>query len=238
MQCVILAGGLGTRIKGRSGDLPKALIPVLGKPFIFYQLEWLARQNVRRIVVSIGHRGAAIAEAVGDGSQFGLAVAYCDEGENLRGTGGALRLAAERDLLDAGFFVVYGDSYLPVELGPLWRVSENGRVATMAVLHNKGRWDRSNVIFRDGELILYDKSKAGEAQREMEYIDYGVSVLPRDVIVKNFDRDEVADLSVLLNRLSLHGELKGHEVFERFYEIGSPQGLEEFELLIGAQLRS
>ena len=88
MQCVILAGGLGTRIKGRSGDLPKALIPVLDKPFIFYQLEWLARQKVQRIVVSIGYRGAAIARAIGDGSQFGLSVAYCDEGENLRGTGG------------------------------------------------------------------------------------------------------------------------------------------------------
>jgi NDP-sugar pyrophosphorylase family protein len=232
MQCVILAGGLGTRIRARSGDLPKSLIPVLGKPFVFYQLEWLASQDVRRVVLSVGYRGEAISQAVGDGSRFGVSVAYCDEGETLRGTGGALRLAAERNLLDAGFFVVYGDSYLPVELGPLWRVSENGRVATMAVLHNKGRWDRSNVIFRNGELVLYDKSKAGEAQDDMEYIDYGVSVLPRDVIVNNLDRDEVADLSVLLNRLSLHRELRGHEVFERFYEIGSPQGLEEFEAFV------
>jgi NDP-sugar pyrophosphorylase family protein len=238
MQCVILAGGLGTRIKGRSGDLPKALIPVLGKPFIFYQLEWLARQNVRDIVVSIGHRGAAIAEAVGDGSQFGVAVAYCDEGENLRGTGGALRLAADRDLLDAGFFVLYGDSYLPIELAPLWRTSESGRVPTMAVMQNSGRWDRSNVIFRDGQIVLYDKSGGGAAENTMDYIDYGVSVLSRDVTMQGFGANDVADLSTLLNRLSLQRQLRGHEVFERFYEIGSPQGLEEFESFVRAELKS
>ena len=232
MQCVILAGGLGTRIKGRSGDLPKALIPVLGKPFIVYQLEWLARQNVRRIVLSIGHRGAAIAQAVGDGSQFGLSVAYCDEGENLRGTGGGLRLAADCNLLDSGFFVLYGDSYLPIELAPLWHASESGRVPTMAILQNRGRWDRSNVVFRDGTLVLYDKSAGDGAENTMDDIDYGVSVLPRDVIVENFGADEVADLSTLLHRLSVDGKLRGHEVFERFYEIGSPQGLEEFEEFI------
>src|ERR1044072_1653700 len=101
MQCVILAGGLGTRIRARSGDLPKSLIPVRGKPFLFYQREWLARQNVGGVVLSVGYRGEAIADAVGDGSRFGLSVAYCDEGGTLRGTGGALRLAAERNLLEA-----------------------------------------------------------------------------------------------------------------------------------------
>ena len=236
MQCVILAGGLGTRIKGRSGDLPKALIPVLGKPFIVYQLEWLARQNVRRIVLSIGHRGAAIARAVGDGSQFGLSITYCDEGEDLRGTGGALRLAADRGLLDAGFFVLYGDSYLPIELAPLWHKSESGRVATMAIMRNRGRWDRSNVVYRDGKLLLYDKSAGDAAENNMEYIDYGVSVLRRGIIMENIGANDVSDLSTLLNRLSRDGRLRGHEVFERFYEIGSPQGLEEFEDHVRNQL--
>ena len=236
MQCVILAGGLGTRIKGRGGDLPKALIPVLGKPFIVYQLEWLARQNVRRILLSIGHRGAAIAQAMGDGSPFGVSITYCDEGENLRGTGGALRLAADRGLLDAGFFVLYGDSYLPIELAPLWHTSESGRVPTMAVMQNRSRWDRSNVVFRDGRVVLYDKSVVDTAKNTMDYIDYGVSVLPRNVITEGFSAGEVADLSTLLNRLSVDGKLKGHEIFERFYEIGSPQGLEEFEELVRNQL--
>ena len=177
MQCIILAGGKGTRIRERSGDLPKALIPVLGKPFIFYQLEWLARQAVTKVVLSLGYRGSMIKAAVGDGSRFGLSVAYADEGDALRGTGGALRLVADLGLLEPGFFVLYGDSFLPVDLAPMWRVSEEGRICTMAVLRNLGRWDKSNVVFKDGKIVLYDKFADESAAAAMEFIDYGISVL-------------------------------------------------------------
>ena len=138
MQCVILAGGMGTRIRERSGDMPKALIPVLGKPFIFYQLEWLACQAVTQVVLSIGYHGKLIQSAVGDGAQYGLSVAYADEGNALRGTGGALRFIADLELLESGFFVLYGDSFLPIDLAPMWRVSGEGRDCTMAVLRNRG----------------------------------------------------------------------------------------------------
>ncbi len=233
MQCVILAGGLGTRIKGRSGELPKALIPVLGKPFIFYQLEWLARQGVRQVVLSVGHRGAAITQAVGDGARFGVSVAYCDEGEALRGTGGALRLAADLNLLNPGFFVLYGDSYLPIELAPVWLTSDEGRVCTMTVMRNSGRWDRSNVVLRDGE-VLYDKFASGQAAMEMEHIDYGLTVLRRDVIVSEIAANEVMDMASLLHTLSVTKRLRAFEVFERFYEIGSPEGLDDFEAYVRA----
>jgi NDP-sugar pyrophosphorylase family protein len=171
MQCVVLAGGLGSRIRERSGDLPKALIPVLGKPFVFYQLEWLARQNIDRIVMSIGYRGDMIAKAVGDGSQYGLQISYTDEGDKLRGTGGALRYIADLALLDSSFFILYGDSYLPIELTPIWEASGRGRFCTMAVMHNKGRWDRSNVVFKDGKVLLYNKSANDPAAAGMHYIE-------------------------------------------------------------------
>jgi len=229
---VILAGGLGTRIRARSGDLPKALVPVLGKPFVFYQLEWLARQDVRRIVLSVGHRGDLIAEAIGDGSRFGLSVVCANEGDVLRGTGGALRFLAELRLLDPGFFVLYGDSYLPIELAPIWSTSEHGRVCTMAVMRNEGKWDKSNVLFRDGEIILYDKYAPNPAALGMDHIDYGVSVLTRNIICDAFAPRMVADLAPLFKRLSIEKKLKGHEVFERFYEIGSPSGLTDFECYV------
>jgi NDP-sugar pyrophosphorylase family protein len=229
MQCVILAGGLGTRMRERSGDLPKALIPVLGKPFIFYQLEWLAQQGIRDVVVSIGYHGKLVSEAVGDGARFGVAVAYADEEQHLRGTGGAVRLAADLGLLDPGFFLLYGDSYLPIDLPPVWRVSDHGRIPVMTVLRNEGRWDRSNVIFRDGTLILYDKSAADPAALGMDYIDYGLLVLTREAVQNGIAPGAIADLAGLLNRLSIKGSLKGCEVFQRFYEIGSPQGLDDFE---------
>jgi MurNAc alpha-1-phosphate uridylyltransferase len=229
MQCVILAGGLGTRIVERSGGLPKALIPVLGKPFLFYQLEWLARQNVRDVVLSVGYKSELIRAAVGNGSDFELSVAYADEGRELRGTGGALRYIAELGLLRESFFVMYGDSYLPVDLRPIWRTSEQGQVATMAVLRNEGRWDKSNVIFRNGTLLLYDKFASGPATLDMDYIDFGLSVLTQDAIIQGIASGSKTDLAHLFNRLSIEGRLRGHEVLQRFYEIGSPQGLDDFE---------
>jgi NDP-sugar pyrophosphorylase family protein len=228
VQCVILAGGLGTRIRERAGDLPKALIPVLGKPFVFYQLEWLARQAVRHVVLSVSYRGELIADAVGDGSQFGLSVVCANEGDAPRGTGGALRFIADMDLLDPGFFILYGDSYLPIDLAPVWNTSHGGSRCTMTVMRNRGKWDKSNVLFQDGELVLYDKFAADPAALGMQHIDYGLSVLTRDAIREAFAPQQTADLAPLLNRLSREKRLRGHEVFERFYEIGSPRGLDDF----------
>ncbi|MEA2872696.1 MAG: N-acetyl-alpha-D-muramate 1-phosphate uridylyltransferase [Hyphomicrobiales bacterium] len=232
MQCVILAGGLGTRIRGRSGDLPKALIPVVDKPFVAYQLEWLKRQGVRDVVLSVGYRGAMIADAIGDGARFGVSVVYSDEGEILRGTGGALRYAADQNLLDEAFFVLYGDSYLPIDFAPVWHTSENGRFCTMTVMRNRGRWDRSNVVVRDGKLVLYDKFASGPAAEGMEFIDYGLSVLRRDVVQDETTAGETCDLAHVLTRLSRAGKLRAHEIFERFYEAGSPEGLDDFEAYI------
>src|SRR5258708_2558900 len=208
MQCVILAGGLGTRIGGRSADLPKALIPVLGKPFIDYQLEWLARQGIQSVVLSVGHLGAMIASAVGDGARFGLSVAYSDEGDVLRGTGGALRYATDLGLLDKSFFVLYGDSYLPIELTPIWRTSAEAEVCTMTVLRNQGRWDRSNALVRPNGDLLYDKFVADPAAAGMDYIDYGLSILRRDVILENIASGIREDLAPVLNQLSLAGKLR------------------------------
>ena len=121
MQCLILAGGLGTRMRGIAGDLPKTLLPVLGRPFADHQLRWLAAAGVARIVYAIGHQGTAIREFVGDGGDWGLDVVYSDEGDAGLGTAGALRLAVDRGVMDEGFLVLYGDSYLPIDLAPVWR---------------------------------------------------------------------------------------------------------------------
>src|SRR5919197_6751225 len=95
LQCVILAGGLGTRMRPATEAIPKALVPVLGSPFADWQLRLLASRGVERVVYSVGYRGDMLRDHVGDGSCFGLQVAWVDEGDDLRGTGGALRLAPD-----------------------------------------------------------------------------------------------------------------------------------------------
>ena len=230
MQCVILAGGLGTRMRGRAGALPKALIPVLGRPFIAYQLEWLARQGVRRIVLSIGYRGDMIAAAVGDGSAFGVSVAYSNEDDALRGTGGAVRLAADLGLLEAGFFVLYGDSYLPLQYRPVAdSFHRSGKLGLMTVYHNQGKYDTSNVVYRDGQIVVYDKKAK---LPEMHHIDYGLSLFKASVF-DAYPASQVFDLAEVMGNLVKQHQLAGYEVPERFYEMGSPSGLKELEELLG-----
>jgi NDP-sugar pyrophosphorylase family protein len=238
LQCVVLAGGLGTRMRPLTEDLPKALVPVLGRPFADWQLALLAQQGVRRVVYCVGYRGDMLREHVGDGSSFGLSVDWSDEGEALMGTAGAIRLALDRGMLDEAFFVLYGDSYLPVSIPAVdeaWR--RCGRPALMTVLRNEGSWDQSNCVYENGRVLLYDKSRGADHRTDMRWIDYGLSVLTRSVLLDRVPPGTVSDLADLQRDLSASGELAGMEVHDRFYEAGSPEGLCDLETYLLAGQR-
>jgi NDP-sugar pyrophosphorylase family protein len=226
-QCAILAGGVASRLGAHAGDLPKTLVPVAGRPFADHQLTWLARQGVTRIVYCIAYRGDQIRAYVGDGSRWGLSVDYVDEGSDLRGTGGALRLAYDEDALAEVFGVLYGDSYLRLELQPVQTAFRTiGLPALMIVLRNDGKWDKSNVDF-DGKLVTRYSKHGGS----FSWIDCGLSILHRDVVAR-VPQSQPADLARLYSELSNERLLAGFEVGERFYEIGSPQGLGELERML------
>lgn len=227
---MILAGGLGTRMQAVAGPLPKALIPVGGQPFIHHQLTWLADQGVSYVVLCIGHLGSAIREFVGDGSRWGLHVAYVDEGSDLRGTGGALRLALDQGVLPGLFAVLYGDSYLPIRLAPVVKAYEQSSLpALMTVFRNGGRWERSNARLEGGRVVLYDKWHTDPAGGGLEFVDYGLSVLRRHVVADGVPPGQAFDLARLFHRLSVDGLLAGHEATQRFFEVGSPGGLRDLE---------
>ena len=215
-------------MEGVAPGIPKALVPVLGEPFAFHQLRLLSSQGVRDVVYVVGHRAAQIRDAVGDGSEFGLGVSYVDEGDELHGTGGALRVALDRGALGEAFGVLYGDSYLPTELAPIWAAfAASGRPALMTVHRNEDRWDRSNAVLEDGLVVVYDKRPEARDPR-MAWIDYGFSVLRRTV-VDGIPAGTTVDLAEIYGTLSARGELAGHEVAERFYEVGSPEGVADLE---------
>jgi MurNAc alpha-1-phosphate uridylyltransferase len=245
MQCVILAGGLATRMRPLTDAQPKALLPVAGRPFIDHQLDWLARHAVTDVVLSIGYKGEMLRAHVDDGGRHGLRVAYVDEGADLRGTAGALRLALARGVLEEAFLVTYGDSFLPVDFGAVWRAfRRSAQPALMTVFRNEGRWDTSNVIFEPagarapgdvGRVVLYDKYRKTRPAADFAYIDYGLSALERGVVEEGVPAEGKADLADLFHTLSRSDRLAGFEVYERFHEIGSPAGLEELETWIGAR---
>jgi len=224
MQCVILAGGLGTRMRPLTYTTPKTLLPVRGRPFAYYQVHWLASQGVTELVYSIGHRGEMIRRYWEREASPIPALRYVDEGEQLLGTGGALNLAWEQGVLQDRFLVIYGDSFLPVRFAPIWQAFQaSGLPALMTVLRNRGRWDKSNASYQDGRVLLYNK--AGGAG--LEYIDYGLSAFRREVL--DGRGRQAFDLADLFQDLSVKGKLAGFEVDRRFYEIGSPLGLRDFE---------
>ena len=232
MQCLILAGGLGTRMQPESETVAKVLIEVGGRPFADHQLSWLAGHGVRRVVYSIGYLGAQVRDFVGDGGRWGLKAAYVDEGERLLGTGGAVRLALGEGALDDGFLVMYGDSYLNLDVGALWAASDEGAAPVMSVLRNEGRWDASNASFDAGMVTRFEKGLDDPAAEGLDYIDYGMSVLTRAVVESHIPSAQVYDLGDMCGRLAEAGMLRGFEVLERFYEIGSPEGLAELEAFL------
>lgn len=224
LPVAILAGGLATRLHPITQTIPKALVDLAGEPFISRQLAYLRLQGVKRVVLCIGFLGEMIQNVVGDGSNFGLDVAYSPDGPKLLGTGGALRQALP--LLGHDFFVLYGDSFLPVEFAPIEKAFlDSHKSALMTVLENGDRWDKSNVLFRQGQLVEYNKH---QPRPEMTYIDYGLAVLSKPVL-EDYPVGQAFDLAEVYHALSMEGQLAGYEVHERFYEIGSHNGLKETE---------
>lgn len=226
-QAVVLAGGLATRLGARAQALPKYLLEVGGRPFAAWQLERLAATGYQEVVLCIGHLGDAIRAALGDGSSFGLLLRYSDEGERRLGTGGALVAAAE--MLDDVFLLTYGDSLLPFDYSrPLVDLRAHPEAdGTMSVLENADRWDRSNVRVA-GELVAdYEKGATGGGHR---HIDYGALALRRSTLESLPSGPR--DLAPLLGGLARAGRLRALVVEERFYEIGSPEGLAELEQLL------
>jgi|WetSurMetagenome_2_1015567.scaffolds.fasta_scaffold111953_2 N-acetyl-alpha-D-muramate 1-phosphate uridylyltransferase len=221
LPVAVLAGGLATRLRPVTSTVPKSLVDVAGRPFAEHQVELLARNGLTDIVFLVGHLGEMVRDTLGDGSRFGVSLRYVFDGPRLLGTGGALRRASSA--LGNRFFVLYGDSYLECDYGAIeGRFLESGQPALMTVCLNENRWDRSNVEFRDGRIVRYDKRAQTE---EMRHIDYGLGVLSQEAFAGC--GEEAFDLAALYQQLLAAGRLAAFDVPGRFYEIGSPDGLEE-----------
>jgi NDP-sugar pyrophosphorylase family protein len=222
LPVAILAGGLATRLRPITETIPKILVNVAGRPFGAHQIELLRAHGITRVVLCVGYLGEIVRDALGDGSKWQIELLYSFDGDKLMGTGGALRRALP--LLGEAFFVMYGDSYLECPYEAIEKAFfASGKPGLMTVFHNQNRWDRSNVIFREGTIVRYDKK---QQTPQMQYIDYGLGVLRVEALMPYPD-DQPFDLSQVYQDLIQQGQLAGFEVPERFYEIGSPEGLEE-----------
>jgi NDP-sugar pyrophosphorylase family protein len=222
LPVAILSGGLATRLRPLTETVPKALIEVNGEPFLAHQLRLLSSRGIERVVLCVGYHGEMIRDYVGDGSRFGLHADVLFDGQILLGTAGAIRHVLP--LLGEDFFVLYGDSYLPCDYSAVAaEFLRSGKRGLMTVFRNDGKFDASNIEYRDGQIVRYDKQSTTPAMR---YIDYGLGAFRAGVFAEL--RDGIpCDLAAVYQSLLSAGDLATFEVPERFYEIGSPCGLDE-----------
>lgn len=227
LPVALLAGGLATRLRPITERIPKLLVEIAGEPFFSHQLRLLRAAGLTRIVACVGYLGEQIRDQYGDGRAWGVQIEYAFDGPTLLGTGGALIRALPR--LGEAFYVLYGDSYLPIDYGAIGRhFLASGKQGLMSVYRNAGQFDVSNVWFEQGEIKLYDKKAR---LPEMQHIDYGLGAFRREAF-DGFPRDQSVDLADVQRSLVGRGQLAGYEVAQRFYEIGSPAGLNELDALL------
>jgi MurNAc alpha-1-phosphate uridylyltransferase len=222
LPVAILAGGLATRLRPITERIPKSLVDVSGRPFAEHQIELLRRNGITDIIFLVGHLGEMVQAALGDGSRWGVTLQYVFDGPRQLGTGGAIRRAF--GVLGDPFFVLYGDSYLECDYAAVEQsFLSSGCPGLMTVCRNDDRWDRSNVLYESGRIVAYDKQGRTPG---MHHIDYGLGAFHKDAFAQHAE-GEAFDLVTVYQRLLGGGQLAGFDVPGRFYEIGSPTGLEE-----------
>ncbi|HVY47687.1 MAG TPA: NTP transferase domain-containing protein [Minicystis sp.] len=227
-EVIVLAGGLGTRMAPRTRVTPKVLLPVAGRPFARWLLERLAASGFSRAVLAVGHLAGDVRRALGDRAE-GVALVYADDGPSPLGTGGAVKRALP--LLARAFVVTYGDSFLPFDYrAPLADLAAHPEaLGTMAVYENAGRFDRSNTEVAGERVVRYDKARVDDPA--LRFIDYGATALCREAFAAL--PDGPFGLDALQAELARRGALRALVARERFYEIGSPEGLADLERHLG-----
>ena len=203
------------------------MVDVEGKPFLEYELELLRSHGIRDIVLCIGHKADVIESYFGDGARFDMNVAYSIEGAELMGTAGAVKQAEA--LVQDVFFLTYADSYMRMDYTAAYEAFvASGALGMMVVMPNDDGVEQSNILVRDGRVVVYDKENLTP---EMRHINFGVSVLRREALslvpagVKYSQEDWYQDLI-------RNDNLAAFETRLPYYEIGSPDGLQQFRRLI------
>jgi MurNAc alpha-1-phosphate uridylyltransferase len=223
LPLAILAGGYASRLGSLTKEIPKCLIEINGRPFVDWQLDLLVKNGYSDFVFCVSYKSSLVQEYLGDGSDRGINIQYSLDGETQLGTGGAIQKALPK--LGKLFGVIYGDSYLPIDYSVVEKDFLTSKLkALMTIYKNQNQFDTSNVEFHDGKLVDYQKETKN---KNMQHIDYGITFFKEEALLPCTDQASF-DLSIVCHQLAKDGQLQGFEVFERFYEIGSVQGIGEF----------
>jgi NDP-sugar pyrophosphorylase family protein len=226
MQAVVLAGGLGTRLRPITECIPKPMVEVGGEPFLTRIVGWLARHDYRRLLFLLGYRGEVVSDYFGDGSRFGVSIDYSCEVSPL-GTGGALRNALEK--LEDEFLLLYGDSYLPIDYRQAVAAFRTGTCRGLLVVYDNRMADTgvtNNVaVDSDGWVARYAKGQSGS---DLQYVEAGVLCFRKEVFT-DLSAGQASSLEQeIYPKLIAQRQLRAYATTQRFFDIGTPQRLKEF----------
>jgi len=180
MKAVILAGGLGTRLRGVVHNKPKGMAPVRGRPFLQYQIEQLKEDGIDEVVLCVAYLAHQIKDYFGEGREFGVEIKYATEKRPL-GTGGALKNAQEY-LREDTFLVLNGDTYVDMDLFDFLRYHrDRGSKGTIALARVDKPEEYGTVLLDDNQRVrkFVEKSKTRESY---SVINAGVYLLEPEVL--------------------------------------------------------
>lgn len=230
LQAIILAGGLGTRMRPLTDRTPKPMIAVRGRPFLEWKIRHLKLNGVSDIILSVGHHGELISNYFRDGGSIGVHLEYSWDGPRLLGPVGALKKA--EPMLRDSFIVTYGDSFLVLNYEGLFQtLVRSAKLGVMSVYRNENRFGRSDVSVKNGVVVQYSKSVQTP---ETSWVNYGAFALRKQSL--GMSSLEAPSEEEFFNALIRENQLLAYEVFERFHEIGTPAGLVEFSEFLGKQV--
>jgi NDP-sugar pyrophosphorylase family protein len=227
MQYVILAGGLGTRLRPLTRTIPKPMVPILGKPYLFYQLEYLRGQGVREALLLIAYLGGQIRDHFGGGEAIGMRLEYSEE-QALMGTAGALKLAEEKIRDD--FFVIYGDSFIPLDYarfeGAFTRAGTEGMISVFHDRRGETGVTGNVELSPDGLVSRYDKRKGASP---LPYVEAGVLAFRRGVLRRIPPSRVVSLENEIYPALIRERQLAGYVTGQRFFDIGMEERIRDME---------
>jgi len=233
MQAVILAGGLGARLRPMTEKIPKPMVKIGDEPFLSILLKQLRRNNFDKIILLVAHLSNFITDYFRDGSKFGLEIQYSYE-KKLLGTGGSLKNAYQ--LLENEFVLINGDTYLDLDFQSFIQFSRMQKSPLTFVAYTGPLFDNltyNMTLNKEGVITNYSKSGI---KANLNAIDAGIYFFKKNLLELFYDGE-----------YSLENEffpwvIKNKKIFAcstttKFYDIGSVNGLEKFKLFINNQVK-
>jgi histidinol-phosphate phosphatase family protein len=215
-QAVILAGGRGTRMQPITNDRPKPMVPILGRPFLEYQIEQLRDQGFERVLLLLGYLPEVVQNHFGDGRRFGIRIEYSvTEPDQLTSS----RVATARHMIDPCFLLLYCDNYWPMRMNRLWaRFREAGKPGLITVYSNKDDYSRGSVILgQDGHVQVFDRLRTTPGLREVE-ISYAILT---DLALALLPEQDTLFEEAIYTPLARQGRLTAYVSDHRYYGVGS-----------------